>query len=81
MTVAWVIMFVFGALFVAGSALNWTWVFELSRLRWITYIFGEKAARIVYGILGACFLVVGAMNILESQKTEAKERSRPGIRG
>ena len=65
--VPWLFIF-FGSLFLAGAVFNWSWVFEVSRLRFVTLIFGEKVGRIVYFIFGVFFLIAGTIALMQTGK-------------
>jgi biopolymer transport protein ExbD len=80
----WVFLAI-GALFLAGAVLNWKWVFEVGRLRWVTYLFGEKAGRIIYGVCGALFLAAALFLIVRTggqpQRLPAQLRPAPQQEG
>jgi hypothetical protein len=50
-----------GAFSIAGAVKDWDWFMLSRRSRWMVSLFGRKAARAVYGVLGVGILVTGVL--------------------
>lgn len=52
-----------GILLIVGVICNWDWILEgdgrVFNIAWFSNVFGRTAARIIYGILGLLFILIG----------------------
>lgn len=50
-----------GTVFVLASLRNRGYLFRMRKVRWADKLIGRKAARILYGVLGALMIIFGIL--------------------
>ena len=53
-----------GAYALLGSILNWDMLIRSPRAGKVTRVFGEKGARMIYGVIGAFLLLLGVIDLI-----------------
>ncbi len=54
------ILLIFGMLIFSAALFNWKYFFRLRKAQMLTKLIGLSATRILYGILGLLFALIGA---------------------
>lgn len=64
MNAAGLILIAAGVFSICGAAYDWEWFMNHHKARFFVTIFGRTGARILYGVLGIAFVVMGALFLL-----------------
>jgi hypothetical protein len=56
----WVLV-AFGAVTLCGAAFDWSWYMGRRKARFLVRALGRSGARLLYGLLGSVFVVLGLL--------------------